>query len=71
MLFLIIIAWFGLRIFKNPSDLQNIKGFGPSIISNITKTKTTTNEKVVKKKVDTKIEAKKDLKIQEIQNKTK
>jgi len=56
---------------KNPSDLQNIKGFGPSIISNITKTKTTTNEKVVKKKVDTKIEAKKDLKIQEIQNKTK
>jgi len=40
---------------KDPSDLQNIKGFGPSIISNITG-----------KKTDKKIEDKKITKIKEL-----
>lgn len=44
---------------KNPSDLQNIKGFGPSVISNITGNKTVSKAKMSEKKKKEKIEDKK------------
>ena len=56
---------------KSASDLQNIKGFGPGIISNITGNKTVSKAKKTEKKKQTKVDKKAKAKKPDAKTKTK